>query len=86
MHNEMMYWFLANGYDGGILGATCATKFAVGGKSRTTREICKEDCNNNPDCKFFFFNEKNWCGLYSSCDQLRTTKDGGTTYKKIRGM
>ena len=56
----------------------------VDSEHNMTLETCANFCDGNDKCKFFFFNEINYCELYRSCSILKgSSKYQGTTYEKV---
>ena len=51
------------------------------GKDQGTSK-CRGKCDENTECKFFYYNDGKWCALYRSCDQSRSPGFKGTTYEK----
>ena len=50
-----------------------------------TIPTCKEKCDEDERCAFFFINSKRWCALYQSCDQKRKPTNSGYTFKRLKG-
>ena len=46
---------------------------------------CKEMCDKDERCAYFFMNTDEWCATYKSCHQTRIPKLFGSTYKKHDG-
>ena len=46
---------------------------------------CRKKCDNQPSCKYFFFNEDETCRTFSSCSEQRTCGVFGVTYQKAQG-
>ena len=44
---------------------------------------CSDDCDKEPKCKFYFYNDAKSCVLYSKCDQYRTPAAKGDTFEKV---
>ena len=52
------------------------------GDLKSNLEACSSLCDENIDCKYFFYNDNNWCAGYSTCDFSRTANSKGDNYKK----
>ena len=62
---------------------TCDDKYRITEMENSEEAKCKEQCDKNSECAFFFFNEGNWCILYKMCTDKRTVAGKkGSTYKK----
>ena len=61
---------------------TCNDKFRIEYSSNQNTSKCKEFCDQNTGCKYFFFHDGAACILYSSCIEKRTPGFYGSTYQK----
>lgn len=52
------------------------------GDLKSNLEACTSVCDEKTDCKYFFYNDNNWCAGYSTCDFGRIASSKGDNYKK----
>ena len=63
---------------------TCSTEYIIE-HGKWALNPCRDRCDENPQCKFFYSNERNGCHLYSSCDDKRFPAVIGNTFEKQKG-
>ena len=44
---------------------------------------CAILCNNDVNCKYFFFNENRYCAIYSECKTTKPTGTIGSTFRRL---
>ena len=57
-------------------------------RESTNLEACRDMCDKDDECNFFFINSKQKCVTYRQCDEDKRERRGGepgTTYEKIKG-
>ena len=64
---------------------TCDHNYLIAQKIDQDLQNCKKSCSERKNCKFFFINGDNWCGMYSSCSRRRAPTFAGTTFQKQVG-
>ena len=64
---------------------TCDHGYLIAQKIDQDLPNCRKSCSERKNCKFFFINEDNWCGMYSSCSHRRAPTFAGTTFQKQVG-
>ena len=52
------------------------------GDLKSNLEACSSVCDEKIACKYFFFNDNNYCGGYPACDFSRTASSKGDIYIK----
>ena len=52
------------------------------GSKLNRRERCEEKCENDNNCKFYFYSQAKWCVLYSACNQYERSVGTGQIFKK----
>ena len=57
----------------------------IGWDKPVNSTTCSTKCDQDENCIFFFINDASYCVLYKSCENTRTTKYTGSTYKKVKG-
>ena len=65
---------------------TCSSEFKVEDPGKLGLPQCRKRCDENQECKFFFFNDQRGCHLYGSCDKTRSPVVIGYTYEKQKGV
>ena len=62
----------------------CANEFRIGkGTKEALESDCEGKCANDPQCKFYFYSNNNFCILYSKCNKHTKPFYGvGNTYDK----
>ena len=63
---------------------TCSAEYIIEHKKRELHP-CRDRCDENPKCNFFYHNENNECHLYRLCDDKRIPKVIGDTFEKQKG-
>ena len=76
---------LVQGYTRQILNdkETCHDKDRLDTENWYALDKCKNLCNKNRDCRYFYVSENHWCVTYKDCNEHRTTDSSGSTYKKL---
>lgn len=70
-------------YDGKKL-LSCSNKQHIKINPNLDTMGCKDLCDKEKDCKFFYTTDSKYCVTYKSCDEHRTvTGRAGTTFQKI---
>ena len=64
---------------------TCDHNHLIAQKIDQDLQNCRKSCSERKNCKFFFINEDNLCGMYSSCSRRRAPTFAGTTFQKQVG-
>ena len=55
----------------------------ISGQHGCTQIQCQRMCTMDDECSFFYHTAKNWCSLYKSCSQRRTTRISASTFQKL---
>ena len=62
---------------------TCNGDYEVdSSKQLDSIKECAERCDDFEKCRFFYYNTKQWCGMYEACDTTREASYPGSTYEK----
>ena len=62
---------------------TCHGDYEVdSSKQLDSIKECAERCDDFEKCRFFYYNTKQWCGMYEACDTTREASYPGSTYEK----
>ena len=73
---------------------SCSHKFAVKIHIEMDTMECKQICDEDPSCNYFYTNDTKYCMIYEFCgDFVDTKKDtrtvlgrSGATFEKIKGI